>query len=253
MVRSALAILLLTPLVTACSGGEAANLPEEEREQELVIFVYDRSTSIPDHTLMLARDLTNRRIEELGHGDRIAAVHVLQLSLAEPPQRWSQSVPEREYTAAAIRHDSVSRARFIKDAQDYLIAYSDTAGRDDIDGTDILSTMHDVAEELRPYVDRRTTAYFFSDMLQSTPEIEMEYVRRMPGRDWVERQAARGTLPDLSGLCVVVVGARVDTDAGQRVKTFWEEYFEATGAVLLDANYMLRPVQLPTHPCASVR
>jgi hypothetical protein len=48
---------------------------------------------------------------------------------------------------------------------------------------------------------------------------------------------------------VVVIGARVDTDLGQRVKAFWDDYFEATGATLLDRNYTLRPVTLPEHPC----
>ena len=77
----------------------------------------------------------------------------------------------------------------------------------------------------------------------------MEGLRAMPSANWVSRQKAAGTLPDLSGLCVVVVGARVDTNASQRVKQFWDEYFEATGARLEDANYMLRPVTLPEYPC----
>ncbi len=41
----------------------------------------------------------------------------------------------------------------------------------------------------------------------------------------------------------------MDTDASQRVKRFWRDYFDATGAVMLDRNYTLRPVELPEHPC----
>ena len=119
------------------------------------MFVYDRSTSIPDHTLSLARDLTNGRIDQLEHGDRIAAIQVLQLSLAEPPQRWSQMVPEREWKDQEIARDSVQRARFLRDAQDYLASYSDTTGRGGITGTDLLSTLHDVGEELRAFKDHR--------------------------------------------------------------------------------------------------
>lgn len=245
--------LLLAPVLAACSGGEAADVPGDDEPEELVVFVYDRSTSIPDHTLVMARQLTDQRLRELDHGDRVAALQLLQLSLAEPPKRWSQSVPEREHQAAAIRADSVSRARFLGNVSAYLVEFSDPEGREDINGTDLLSTMHDVAEELRPYADRRATLYLFSDMLQSTREIEMEGLRHMPPADWVTRAKADGRLPDLSGLCVVVVGARTDTDAGQRVKDFWERYFEATGATLLDQNYMLRPVELPTHPCPGTR
>jgi hypothetical protein len=216
----------------------------------LVVFVYDRSTSIPDHTLSLARELTNGRIDQLDHGDRIAALRVLQLSLAEPPQRWSQMVPERQWEDQEIARDSVQRARFLRDAQDYLASYSDSTGRGGITGTDVFSTLHDVGEELRAFEDHEATLYIFSDMLQSTPAIEMEGLRRMPGTHWVKETYAKGMLPDLEGLCVVVVGARVDTDQGQRVKRFWTEYFEVTGATLLDRNYTLRPVRLPERPCS---
>lgn len=249
-------VLLFGPLagLPACSGGEAADAtPEPEEPKELVIFVYDRSWSIPDHTLEMARQLTTQRLRELDHDDRIATLEVLQRSLAEPPKRWSQSVPARDYENAAVRSDSVSRQRFLQDVAVYLHEYSAPEDREGIQGTDILSSLHDVAAELDPYRDRRTTLYLFSDMLQSTPEIEMEGLRDMPAEDWVSRMKAEGRLPDLGGLCVVVVGARVDTDAGQRVKAFWSEYFEATGATLLDSNYMLRPVELPTRPCPDGR
>lgn len=256
--RAAIAGLLATGLaamgLAACSGGEAAHLPEEGKPSELVIFVYDRSMSIPDHTLEIARELTSHRLEELTHGDRIAALQLLQLSLAEPPLRWSEQVPERQYQAAAIRADSTARARFLDDVRVHLgKSFSDPKGRDGIMGTDILSTLHDVAEEVRPHPDRRATLYLFSDMLQSTREMEMEGLRSMPSSDWVAEMKARGRLPDLSGVCVVVIGARVDTEAGQRVKAFWEEYFEATGATLLDRNYTLRPVELPVDPCPETR
>ena len=45
---------------------------------QLVVFVYDRSTSISGHQLELARQLTNERIRKLDHGDRIAAHQLLQ-------------------------------------------------------------------------------------------------------------------------------------------------------------------------------
>lgn len=241
--------------VAAMSGCRGAVAEDAERKaaadgpSELVLFVYDRSTSIPDHTLSLARDLTNGRIDQLHHADRIAALQVLQLSLAEPPQRWSQMVPNREFDNQAIASDSVQRVRFLRDAQDYLASYSDTTGRSEINGTDLLSTLHDVGEELRAFTDHEATLYVFSDMLQSTPAIEMEGLRRMPSEHWVKEKYAKGMLPELEGLCVVVVGARVDTDAGQRVKRFWTEYFEVTGATLLDRNYTLRPVRLSERPC----
>jgi len=145
--------------------------------------------------------------------------------------------------------DSVTRARFLRDAQDYLVAFTDTTSRDNIDGTDILSTLHDVSADLQAAPGREATLYIFSDMLQSNRSIDMEGLRKMPPSGWIEREKANETLPDLSGLCVYVIGARVDTRESQRVKDFWQEYFEATGAAFESRNYTLRPVELPEHPC----
>ena len=106
-----------------------------------------------------------------------------------------------------------------------------------------------MAADLRAAPGRDATLYIFSDMLQSNRTIDMEGLRLMPSSNWVERERTAGTLPDLSGLCVYVVGARVDTNMSQRVKDFWQEYFDATGAVFEARNYTLRPVELPEHPC----
>lgn len=242
-------------LLSACGTPEASSAGGEEgtamtrTPPELVIFTYDRSTSISGSQLEIARQLTNDRIRKLDHNDRIAAHQILQLSLEEPPLRWTQSVPPREFTRQAMSRDSVSRARFLRDAQDYLVLFTDSASRGDINGTDILSTLHDVGADLRAAGDRRATLYIFSDMLQSNRSIDMEGLRKMPPAGWIQSQKQSGTLPDLAGLCVVVIGARVDTDLSQRVKRFWDEYFEATGAILRDENYTLRPVTLPEHPC----
>jgi hypothetical protein len=250
------AALVALPLLGGCgtsegnaAAGEGEGGSIARSTPELVIFVYDRSSSIEDHQLKLARDLTNDRIRKLDHGDRIAAHELLQLSLDEPPKRWSETVPQREWTEQAMSRDSVIRARFLRDAQDYLVVFTDTTARSEIDGTDILSTMHDVAADLQAAPNRQAVLYVFSDMLQSNRTIDMEGLRRMPPSSWVTDQASKGTLPNLTGLCVVVIGARVDTEASQRVKSFWDEYFGATGAKMLERNYTLRPVTLPEHPC----
>lgn len=236
--------------LAGCGPGPNLDASEaESRTPELAIFVYDRSASISDYQLELARDLTRQRIAALSHGDRIAAVQVLQLSLDEPPQRWSQDVPKREWEGMDVARDSVTLARFQRDADAYLRSFTEVSEREKIMGTDLLSTFHDVAAEVSPFRDYRTVAYLFSDMLQSGTEIEMEGLRRMPEEDWVESRRAAGRLPDLEGVCVVVIGARTDTDASQKVKNFWSEYLKATGANLYEHNYTLRPVSLPLDPC----
>jgi len=240
----------LLAVASACGGDAAPAVETPAAPPELVIFVYDRSTSIPEHTLRLASQLTQDRILELKHGDRIAGMQLLQMSLEEAPQRWSESLPNREVEGHEIMRDSISRARFLMDANVLLGRLADPAGREDINGTDILSTLHDVAAEVQAYANYVATLYLFTDMLQSNRQIDMEGLRRMPPAGWVEETKRDGRLPDLTGLCVVVVGARVDTEAAQRVKSFWTEYFGTTGANLLDRNYVLRPVRLPSAPCS---
>jgi len=249
--------VLLTSFVTlaaaGCSGDGSAAQAEPERTPNQVIFVYDRSTSITPEELGMYQQLTARKLTQLGHGDRVAAIELLQLSLDESPTRWAQRVPEREFQNRAMQRDSVTLARFIQDARDYLRKYTVPEGRDNYLGTDILSTLHDVAEDVRAHPEHRTTVVLFSDMLQATQEMNMEGLIRMPPPDWVQTRAAEGRLPDFSGACIVVVGARTDTSAGQRVKAFWEEYFAATGAILLERNYAYRPVEIPGDPCPGQR
>ena len=168
------------------AGGEGEGGVVKRSTPQLVVFMYDRSTSISDHQLELARQLTNDRIRKLDHGDRIAAHELLQLSLEEPPHRWSETIPQRQFTEQAMTRDSVTRARFLRDAQDYLVVFTDTTGRGDIDGTDILSTLHDVSADLQAARGREATLYIFSDMLQSNRSIDMEGLQQDAARrvDW---------------------------------------------------------------------
>lgn len=252
LLRAALTLTVLAPALAGCGDATvrgSAPAAESAREPRQLVLVYDRSTSITNGELYLYRQLTNQIVEVLDHGDRIAALEMLQLSLEEPPQRWAQRVPDREFEGRMMERDAENRERFLKDVRDYLGRYTEPGERDNYLGTDILSTLHDVAADVRGFPDHRATVILFSDMLQATDEINMEDMIRMPSPDWVGKHAADGRLPDFTGACIVVAGARTDTVEGQAVKTFWQEYFEATGATLLDGNYSYRPVRIPDSPC----
>ncbi len=245
-------LLIAGAVVTGCSDlspSTDASGSGGETSPELLIFVFDRSTSVLDHELEHARRLTRDRLDYLRPGDRIVAMELLELSLAEEPQRWSQVAPVPQFPGRRVQSDSLALDRFIQDAQSYIAAFSEPEGREDFLGTDILSTLHLVSGELQAYPELRPTLILFSDMLQANAVMNMEGLVRMPPPDWVQTRAAEGTLPELVGLCVVVVGARTDHWAAQRVRAFWEEYFEVTGAALRSSNYDYRPVRLPLDPC----
>lgn len=243
------AVALVCAALVGCrelpgEAGDAAAAAAADRAHELLVFVYDRSLSMKGHELEHARELTRERLRDLDHGDRIVALELLRHALDEEPIRWSQQVPAREFAGRSLPGDSVSRARFIRDASEYIVRFSDPEGRSEINGTDILSTLHLVASELRADPGAHATLYLFSDMLQASTVLNMErgYIA---GPAWVREQEALGALPDLRGLCVVVVGALEDGPETRAVRRFWETYFAAAGAILEAANYSYRPVRLP--------
>jgi hypothetical protein len=229
--------------------GQASGAPADPVVHEQLVFVYDRSQSIQAHELEHAQELTRERLRSLEHGDRVVALELLELALTEEPVRWATQVPDREFTEQVVPRDSIAKARFIQDVQDYITRFSEPAGRENIGGTDILSTLHLVEAEMQAQPNHRTTLVLFSDMLQANRVMNLEGLTRMPDENWIQDQAARGTLPNLNGLCVVMVGPREDEPMFQVVKDFWQKYFEVTGATFLDQNYNYRPVSIPKHPC----
>ena len=229
--------------------GQASGAPAAPVVHDQLVFVYDRSASIQDHELEHARELTRERLRALDHGDRVVAIELLEQEIAEEPVRWATQIPEREFVDQLVPRDSVAKARFIQDIQDYITRFSEPADRANIGGTDILSTMHLVEAEIQAQPNHRTTLVLFSDMLQANRVMNLEGLVRMPDENWVQDQAARGTLPNLGGLCVVLAGPREDQPMYQVVKDFWQQYFEATGATLLDQNYSYRPVSISKNAC----
>lgn len=246
--RAQMGVVVLATVLSAC-GGDPPAPPLDQGPQQQLIVLYDRSSSIQDHELQHYRELTNGIVGELGHGDRLVAMELLQLSLAEAPRRWAQDVPEREFADRAMSRDSVTLARFLTDVRDYLTGFTEVSEREEMLGTDILSTLQNAGDEVRSYPGYRTVLVILSDMLHATGDLNMEGLQRMPSADWVRRASSEGRLPDLSGVCVLVAGARVDTQEAQRVKAFWMEYFQATGATLLDRNYGYRPPRLVPESC----
>jgi hypothetical protein len=103
--------------------------------------------------------------------------------------------------------------------------------------TDILTTLQIAGEQLRDSEGRASTLLLLSDMLQSAQGIEMEKLTRMPRTDWVTKQKRLGLIPNLSGACVLVVGADATKESGVRIRRFWQQYFDAAGSTLADTRY----------------
>ena len=100
--------------------------------------------------------------------------------------------------------------------------------------TDIVGALQLAAQIFgqRPDAGRKTLV-FFSDMRQSTPELNLESPKIVPAFATV---AARcGKLPDLHGVRVDLLGvdgAGKSSAYWQSLRGFWEGYMQAAGAVI---------------------
>jgi hypothetical protein len=226
--------------VAACGearGGEAAAPASAPRQ--LIVGV-DLSGSQSAGRRAAARKALDLVIDEVEYGDRLVLIQVHQSAAAEDgAARWAETVPVPSAGRAPTsldreRLDAVKQAA--RSVAQTMFAH-DSAGR--LPTTDIVSTLHIAAEYMRAAGSRPTTLVLLSDMLQSAHGIEMSRPGGTPGARWIEQQRAQGVLPRLDGACVAVFGADATTPNGIAVREFWQQYFEAAGALLDEENYRL--------------
>ena len=123
------------------------------------------------------------------------AIQLLQQALDEEPERWATQVPEREFPNQVVQRDAISKERFLQDVRDYIVPFGDPEGRENIGGTDILSTLHLVSAEIQAHPEHRTTFVLFSDMLQANRVMNLEGLTRMPADNWVRTEGSQGDSP----------------------------------------------------------
>ena len=103
--------------------------------------------------------------------------------------------------------------------------------------TDLVSTLFDVSDVIRGSQPSHPRIIMLSDMLQSTPGMNMENGGATSAGEWLRERKRQGMLPDLARACVVVIGGDRSTETGARAFGFWREYFAAAGAELKPSNY----------------
>jgi hypothetical protein len=96
--------------------------------------------------------------------------------------------------------------------------------------TDLIANLFDAATHASGKTNARVI--LLSDMLQSTPTLNFEPPRPVPGLEWIERAKARRVIPNLKGVCVFAIGGVVSNDHGVLVRDFWERYVAAAGGSL---------------------
>lgn len=224
-------------LASGCSSSDAqANPPAVQPWGAQRIVAIDLSSSRDSVQLAESQGVASRIVDALQNGDEIVFQQVYERGLAGGARQWHDTVPAASDPLHPQPSDRTHVERVRREAHAELPVFFDVrlAGR--IQGTDLTSTLYRVSDLARTAGHRRTTLYLLSDMLQWTPELELE--RALPPRGWVADHQRRGLLPDLRNVCVIAIGPDVTTDHGVAVRRFWKEYFTAAGAVLRDENYL---------------
>lgn len=193
---------------------------------------------MPDGLLAQSRELTRRRIGSLPGGGRLLVRGV-----------GGDDGGRVEGWTVPAGWPSGGSDGFLADVRNEVVALTETSRERRERRSDLLDALDALADELGERGRPGTVLYLFSDMLQVGGDLDFEAADVEAARAWLRERAAEGELPDLGGVCVVVVGAHEDTVRQRAVRSFWEEYFRAAGAELLPENWTGRMVRLPTAPC----
>ncbi|HUG39424.1 MAG TPA: hypothetical protein VMM12_03010 [Longimicrobiales bacterium] len=219
----------------AAVGEESAGPPRT------VVAVVDFSGSQTSHSVAGARQYLAKVVKGLRYGDRLVLLEMYRTGSRDSVGSFVQDMPQPIRPGAITSYDRRELDAARRGVLNALPIFFDPALVRSVPTTDLLTTLHIAAEHLHDAGDREKELIILSDMLQSTRAFEFEGARRMPPEGWVAAQDQGRLLPSLRGACVVVVGADHTTPHGQRVRRFWGDYFQATGARLAAGNYRLRP------------
>lgn len=229
-----LAVLALLPLAS-CEPPAAASSSVVAPAKQYIVGI-DISNSRTSSQLNEERQVIEGLIARMEPGDRIILVETYRAGIDSAGQ-WQDSIPAERTPGTLTGRDRRNVEEFRAVANQMAGTFFDASAAGKATSTDLFHTLNRAADYVREANGRRTTLLLLSDMLQSTPEVNMEQPGGVPSNAWIDQLKAERRLPDLRDVCVFVAGADATTRAGARVRDFWQHYFEATGASLRPESY----------------
>lgn len=236
--------LLAVAMMLAACGSDAkkseateAVPPRVAAAAKQVVVAVDLSSSLTDQERTSNRNLLSTLASSMGYGDRLVLVQAHAKGVRDDAVVTSVEMPPAKNPNRPLGKDKSALSMAHQTADIYI---GSMFKRTPTNGTDLIATLHTAAERVRDGGGRLTTLIILSDMLQCTRDFCMERPGSVPSTNWIAAQSHEGLVPDLSGVCVSVVGADATTSHGVRVRTFWESYFRAAGANLARERYFHR-------------
>jgi len=233
--RMVCASLAFCASAMACADAPAPEAGPRKPATQYVVGI-DISGSRTVTQLKEAERLLEQLIGRMSYGDRIVLVETYQTN-SDAAEQWDDSVPPLRRPGTASGSERNRLAEFHERATTMAGTFFDTTKSKTVKSTDLLMMLARAADYATASGGRKTTLLVLSDMLNSTPEVNMERVSNVPTSPWIAARKAEQRLPDLRGVCVFIAGADVTTRRGAKVRAFWSEYLSAAGAELASGGY----------------
>lgn len=227
--------------LAGCGGGAAEAIPAggppsaAATAARRYIVGVDVSSSQSPTRREEARTLVNGLIDQLSYGDELTLVETYR-ARSDAAGQWTTNAPAARNPVAPTSNDKRHLAQFRERVRTTAGAFFAPDPAHPVSSTDLLAMLGRAGDYARGGT-RPTTLLVVSDMLNSTPELNMERPGGIPNARWIAARKAEGTLPDLRGVCVVVAGADVASKRGAQVREFWRQFFTAAGASFDVARY----------------
>jgi hypothetical protein len=230
-----LAAACLAAIASTGCGRAEADAPSSHATQYIVGV--DISASRTPTQLEEARRLLRGIVGRMKNGDRIVLIETYR-SGTDAARQYSDSIAAARKPERPSASDRKKMQRFQASTSMIAERFVDAERSKTIQSTNLLMTLQRAADYAKAANGRQTTVLLLSDMLNSTPELNMERPAGIPDARWVAERKTQGQLPDLRGICVFAVGGEVGTRRTTALRRFWREYFAAAGATYSDErNY----------------
>jgi hypothetical protein len=213
-----------------------------EAKPRQYVVVIDLSASRRPEMIEEERHFLEQMVDQLSFGEQIVLLQTQQEGLSDVPLRWHVVLPGLADPTFVSSRDKERLSGAKKGIKSALSMFFDTTGSAAIKHTDLFATLMVAGEFARDAAGRQTVLVLLSDLLQSDATgIEMQHGRRMPPPGWIESRRQLGLIPRLNGACIVAIGVDGTSLEGIKVRSFWLNYFSASGAIFRPENYRATP------------
>ncbi|HEU4993765.1 MAG TPA: hypothetical protein VFT29_03065 [Gemmatimonadaceae bacterium] len=221
--------------LAGCAADSQAASKQGLRPGTHWIVAADLSASRQPTQLQEGQDFVKGLTRVVRNGDAVTLFRVYERGFADTNFIWTSEISAARDPDKPRPSDSLALIDFADELTAEVTVLFNPSKAGKLQGTDLFTTLHRAAELAAADPRRRHVLIIVSDMLQSTRDVDME--RNLPDTTWIRRAANDRILPNLSGVCAVVIGADVATARGKHVQAFWEQYFRLAGGDLRGSNY----------------